>query len=434
VNRIKAISIGKRLGQCAKVIGEIGPQLSSQLRVALWLERYRIGATLPKGFLITPETGAAVSQSDADTTALSARLDLASQIGDASAKLERILNSGVIAPTLAEQARADLSAAQDILKKSVLSAAENQKISSLLGAAVNLIESAGRDDDSLQTLIDARIAQLQAKFTAFAASPILNPIKALVPLPFQLLQQNGPAAFTQCEQDALTRKLAVMADIVQAHCGTQPLQPAETQILDCLHYQDYVSLLRAEQLVAEFKEGISVDDLRQEIVANPPRVSINIDRDTVRINTPFLVKLVFNKQRYNRAAARRRIQCNWNFGDKLTEKGWDITHYYKELKHFDIHVDFADTDQVAIKPGAPVSERVTVQGQHAAGRSHWALEIQRWFAGFFVAIIGLFAGAKEKIVSLDTVGAFFAIFLLGFGIDMAKNLLVASTTNKPASS
>jgi hypothetical protein len=45
-----------------------------------------------------------------------------------------------------------------------------------------------------------------------------------------------------------------------------------------------------------------------------------------------------------------------------------------------------------------------------------------------VALVGLFAGAKEKILSLDTAGAILAVFLLGFSIDMAKNLLVSKET------
>jgi hypothetical protein len=47
--------------------------------------------------------------------------------------------------------------------------------------------------------------------------------------------------------------------------------------------------------------------------------------------------------------------------------------------------------------------------------------------GFFVAIITLFAGAKDKIVTLDTLSAIFAVLLLGFSIDVAKNLLAPKT-------
>jgi hypothetical protein len=40
-----------------------------------------------------------------------------------------------------------------------------------------------------------------------------------------------------------------------------------------------------------------------------------------------------------------------------------------------------------------------------------------------VALVGLFAGAKEKILSLDTAAAILAVFLIGFGVDFVKNML-----------
>jgi hypothetical protein len=70
-----------------------------------------------------------------------------------------------------------------------------------------------------------------------------------------------------------------------------------------------------------------------------------------------------------------------------------------------------------------------MQLSSSKSRGHLAVELQQWLAGFFVAVIGLFAGAKEKILSLDTASAIFAVFLLGFGIDMAKNLIVSTTSS-----
>jgi hypothetical protein len=352
-------------------------------------------------------------------------------------KLDHVLDARTIAPTLAEQAATSLSAAQDILKKSVLSDAENQKISSQLGAAINLINAAGTPDDDLQKAINARLALLRVKINAFTANvvsaQVRTAIEAQVPLPFRLLPDAGPQAYSQLEQDALTRKLGVIADLVQLHPIDPHLHAADREVTSCLTRQDYVSLLLAEQLVAELKEGISVGDLRAEITAIPPRIGISIDRDTVRINTPIMMKLVFNRQCYNRAAARRRIQCTWDFDHgNLTEKGWEIYHYFPFKRPYNVTVEFADDNLVPIVPGGQVAKPVDVQDTPGEGHSHFALEFQRWLAGFFVAVVGLFAGAKEKIVSLDTASAIFAIFLLGFGIDMAKNLLVANKSSSGA--
>src|SRR5262249_39040157 len=159
----------------------------------------------------------------------------------------------------------------------------------------------------------------------------------------------------------------------------------------------------AEQLLTELKEGISLDDLRAEIAANPPRLYTTVDRDTVRVNTPILMKLLFNKWRYNRASAKQRIECTWGFGHyNLTEKGWAVYHYFQKATDYRVDVTFKDVDQVEIAPSQPIERKVTVVAQRAEGYNHVAVELQRWAVGFFVALVGLFAGAKEKILSLDT--------------------------------
>jgi len=424
VNRIKAISISKRVGQLARVIGEIGPQLNSQMRVSLLLERGRITETLPRRVLFTPETGAALAQSDADADALKVRVDLAAQISDAILREDHALNAGGVAPSLMDQVAKDLSAAQDLLKKSVLSPGELQKIQLALGGATNILDRIGQPDDDLEKALAARLQDLKARFTpAFLADATCIKIKAHAPIPFTLLDPGVSQAASQGERDANTRRLAVIADLVQ-------MQSADARILECLSRQDFVSLQLAELLLMELKDGVSLNDLRAEIAANPPRVYFITDRDTVRPNTPILLKLMFNKWRYNRAAARRRIECTWDFGhNSLTEKGWEVYHYFPRAATYpapySITVTLTDIDHMAIAAPIPIVHTVKVSKPRGEGHAHRAVEVERWAVGFFVALVGLFAGAKDKILSLDTAGAVFALFLLGFGIDMAKNLLVS---------
>jgi hypothetical protein len=420
VNRIKAISINKRVGQLARVIGEIQPQLNSQLRVSLWLERGRITATLPHLLLFTPETDAVLAQSDVDTDALKVRVDLAAQIQDAIIRQDHAIDAGGVAPSLMEKVTKNLSDAQDLLKKSVLSIGEKEKVQSLIGNANNILEAIGQPDDELEKGIAARLQDLKAKFTpAFLADGTCVKIKAQAPIPFSLLHGSGSQLGSQAERDTNTRKLAVIADLVQ-------MQSTNTEILECLRRQDLVSLPMAEQLLRELKDGVSLDALRAEITANPPQVYFTRDRDQVRVNTPFMMKLMFNKWRYNRAAARRRIECTWDFHDNLTEKGWEVYHYFAEApKKYCVKVTFKDLNQVEIVAPKSIEQEVSVSTPRDEGYAHAAVELQRWAVGFLVALVGLFAGAKDKILTLDTAGAIFAVFLLGFGIDMAKNLLVS---------
>ncbi len=434
VNRLKAITIGKRIGRLATVIGEVGPQLTSPLRVSLWLERYRITGTLPHGILFTPETAAILAQLLDDANALQKRVDLATQISDAIKREQGAVKGGGVAPSLVEQVTKSLADAQDLLKKSVLNDAELQKIQSLLGAAVNILDRLGQDDDALEKVIGTRLEVLKKKFdTNILGDTVCAQIKLQAPLPFNLLDQT-PLPSSQSDRDMNTRKLAVIFDLVR-------MKSADAAIIACLARQDFGSLPTAELLLAQLKDKASLNDLRSELTANPPRARIEIVRDAVRVNMPIMMKLLFNTDRFNGVAAKRCIEVTWHFGHAdFTEKGWEVNHYFpaarpnprsqntQDKEPYCVTVTFKDTDQVPIQTPTPIALLVKVTEAKSEGRGHSAVEVQRWAVGFFVAVVGLFAGAKEKIISLDTAGAIFAIFLLGFGIDMAKNLLVQKSS------
>jgi hypothetical protein len=432
VNRVKAISINKRLGQLARIIGEIGPQLNSELRVSLWLERDRIKATLPSGFLFTQESTSIVAQSDADTSTLKVRVDWATQISDACVRLEHSIDAREIAPTLADRVNRDQRTAQDLLKKSMPGADELSKIQSLVGDAANLLNGAGAPDDILEATFAPRLAALTARFTpAFLGDSVCLQIKAGVPIPFSMLDSAVAPLGSQFDRDLRIRQLLVIADMVQK-------KSTDAGIIACLQREDFVSLRMAEQLLTELKEGISPSALAAEITPNPPRVYFIVDRDTIRPNTPIMTKLMFKNSLYNRAAAKQRIECTWDFGHgpasgHLTEKGWEVHHYFPAAGSYNVNLTFKDMNQADIAPGANIVQKLTVVAQATDGQGHRWVEIQRWAVGFLVGIVGLFAGAKDKILSLDTIGAIIVLFLLGFTIDVAKNLLVSNDTSKAGS-
>jgi hypothetical protein len=417
VNRIKAIGIRQRLGQLARIVGEVQPQLNSQLRVSLWLERGRIDATLPRQVLFTPETTAVLTQSDTDTQALKTRVDWASQISEASSRLMGAIAKGALPPTLFEQGARALDAAQNLLKRSLLGADDVQKIQVLVGQALNLLNNIANPDPDLESKLVARMAEIAATFTpAVLGDPLCMRIRARVPIPFSLL--NPGTHGSQTERDENTRKLGVIAGLLE-------LKSEDPEVLDLLARHGCMALSMAEQLLVELQERISLADLIAEISATPPRVFIKVDRDTVRVSTPFMLKLTFNNQLLDRAAAKQRIVCTWSFDhDDLTENGWEVHHYFPKAQTYTVTVAFADQNRVPIPAGGAVSQPMVIAPQRDESRGQIWVEFQRWAFGFLVAVIGLFAGAKDKIVSLDTLSAIFAVFLIGFGIDMAKNLLV----------
>jgi hypothetical protein len=266
-----------------------------------------------------------------------------------------------------------LAGAQDLLKKSVLSAAELDKVKSLVGGAGNLLDAMGQPDDDLEKTIGGRVKDLKTKFTrAFQQKQVCRDIRGQVAIPFGMLAAN-PAG-SQAERDMNSRKLAVIGALVD-------LGQADAEILGYLERPDLGSLQMAEQLLAERQDGITLEALSAEITQDPPQLRFVIDRDKVRTNTPLMIKLMFNRQLYNRAAARRRIECKWDFDHEgLTEKGWEVYHYFPKARDYRVTVTFRDVDQNPIEAGAAVEKTVTVDAQQAEA-SNWGDWTGGWGKG-----------------------------------------------------
>jgi hypothetical protein len=420
VNRLRLVGMKTHLNALAKQTGEMAPQLTSQLRVALLLEHKRVAAEFPRGILFTPETASVLARCATDIDALDVRVTFVAQIADAVARQGRALDASLLAPSLADRIDRDLASAEDLLKKSSLSPPEVQKIQTWIADALSILDNMDIPDPVLEQTLTSRLQDLLAKFIdPVKQDPIFVAIKQQVPVPFILLAQSG-AGGSQAERDANSRRLMVVWDLIQMQIQPTP------ELIGSLHRQDLGSLRNAELLVREAKDEIKPEDLQAAISAKPPQFSIIIDRDVVRVNRASMMRVVFNNPRYNQAAAKRLIDCTWSFGhDNLTERGWEIYHYFPQTQTYQVTVAFRDNNSVEIKQEQPAKRLdVKVQPLYPEGGSHWAIEIQRWLIGFLVAVLGLFAGAKDKIVTLDTLGAIFAVFLLGFAIDMAKNLVV----------
>jgi hypothetical protein len=419
VNRLRKVGVKMRLRKLAKQTGEIAPQLTSRLRVALLLEPKRITDELPKGFLIIPEAASVLAQCATDVDGLEARVNLAVQVSDAAMREDTAINAGRIAPSLLDRVDRDLAGAQDLLVKSTLSSAELQKAQSWIADASNILDNLDNPDPELENILASRLQDLQAKFTeAVKADPICGLIMKQVPVPFLLLS-SGVGGGPQVDRDANSRKLQIVYDLIQMKCT-----PAQ-EMIQSLRRQDLRSLQNAELLLREAKDEVTEADIRSAIGADPPQFRMIKDRDVVRVNRASMMKVVFNDPRYNTAAAKRLVECKWDFGHmNLTEQGWEIYHYFPEAKTYAVKVTFRDKNQAEIPQKGTVQLEVSVHRPYFEGRPHSMIEFQRWLIGFLVAVLGLFAGAKDKIVTLDTVGAMFAVFLLGFSIDMAKNLLI----------
>src|ERR1044071_106331 len=68
------------------------------------------------------------------------------------------------------------------------------------------------------------------------------------------------------------------------------------------------------------------DDLRQALLAGD--TYIILDPAIAYDKAPLELSAHFTDPRLDTAAAKDEWSSNWNFGDRLVEKGWSVSHYY----------------------------------------------------------------------------------------------------------
>ena len=424
-NRLRRIKLRRRLDGLARTTGEAGPQLGSRLRVALLLERKHLTDVLPSGWLFTPGRGSALDKVAVAAHSLKTRVNLAVRISDARVSQGKVMALANTAPTLMDRVDKHLSGAEALLEKSTLTTAEKEKAESLIAQATTILDNAGTPDANLEKDLEKNLDALVAKF---ANIPNQNPIRAQIereaPIPLGFLNKAHAKLASQPDEDMNLRKLELIHDLVQMN------RQVSSELLEYLNLQDMAALRSAELLLRQWKEGITKADVRNAIRADPPALFMQIDRNFVRANQAVMMRVVFHDPRYNQAAARRLIQCEWHFDDKQTEKGWEIYHYFPVSKPYRVRVTLNDQKTPNVPLGAGVTLDVDVQAERAEDESLWFVEVQRWLVGFVVAVILTLAAAKETIVSLDTLDAIIAIFVIGFAIDVTKNVLGSQQQEK----
>ena len=421
VNRLRRVRLGNRLGNLAGKAGLIAPQLGSRLRVALLLERSRISGVLPDSGFFTPGTATNLGKCKTDTDSLEARIESAAQVSRARLRQNDAMARAALAPTLLDRIADSLADAESLVEKSALTVGEVATIEKLIGQATSLLDNIGKPDTQLEGELTKRLQDARTKFAQVPQDDlILVAVKNATATSFRLLDTAIPTPSSQADRDLRLRQLDVIYAVIEMQ-----RQPDDV-MLACLRRQDIDSLRSAELLLREWKEEIKPQDIKNAIRADLPELFIQIDRNVVRVKQSVMMRIVFHNSRYAHAAAKRSIECAWNFGHQnLAEHGWEVYHYFPDPGAIKVNVTFKGENKVEIPLKKTVELQFDVKPQRAVEKSPTVVEAQRFAVAFLVAVLMLFAGAKEKIVNLDTLGAIFAVFLLGFTIDMAKNLLVA---------
>jgi hypothetical protein len=349
-------------------------------------------------------------------------------------EIESSLNKAIVLLSKGQPTDADLQAAQ------VAAADASTRVDTLNQ----------RDQDFGQKLAQ-RILEVKADVDAIILkSPTLQRVSGSAPGAYQALQTMAPgtaeiAAPWYFSLDMATEKILLIRSYVRLAEGTADaaaiarLRDREKKLVDLLQLESWESLRSARLLLKEMRDDVYPERLEQALRADPQEASVDMDPAVAYDGAPLEFCVCFENTAINTSAAREEWTCDWDFGDGLKEKGWNVSHYFqlrnrKTASKFTVHTTFHNADgkliiDVNTKHPVQVSKEVEVrptkQPRLLGERS--ITEGLKLTAALLIAVFGLVAGARDQLLKLDVLPGLVAVFLVGFGADTIKNLLTSKS-------
>lgn len=222
------------------------------------------------------------------------------------------------------------------------------------------------------------------------------------------------------------------------------LDAREKLLLEALTIDSWHFLKCAQTLVREVKSGVYPDDLRAELLEVPgangqARVSIEMDRPFARQSEPLGLYVQFHNRALRRVPALDEWTPLWGFkqvsnGLELREKWWAVCHYFDNPGEHQVEVHFEGPDGKPIidDSGAALSVSKTIEvlpKRQSDSRERLRAEIMKLSIVLFVALVALIGGARDQIAKLDVVQGLLAVFVMGFGANVIKDLVTQSSSS-----
>ncbi|HWP43455.1 MAG TPA: hypothetical protein VNO14_09495 [Blastocatellia bacterium] len=197
-----------------------------------------------------------------------------------------------------------------------------------------------------------------------------------------------------------------------------------------LSLQSWRALCSSRHIMRQIREGVFAEDIEADFNAGGVYMEIETRRP-LRFQ-PVRFRAIFYNDHLNDSAARDEFVCIWTFKvpdqSVFTEKGWEVSHYFPSKGEYEVTAYFARRDGEEKKPDANsfrLKEHIQVHGDNffVGFKDRYMTEAIRIMVVLVAALVGLLAGAKEKLLSMDVLPGLAAVFLLGFGADQIKKLL-----------
>ena len=454
-NRLKRLNIKERLMDLGRTTSNLSSKVGSRLQVLLRLERGRLFDLLESRNTFSPDFAGIVTRCKEGADKLEGRVVLVQQIDVVLERLEQKLTLGP-PPSQVAEIEALIDDAKVLLVKAQPTDKDLEAARKAITEAENKVDKLNREDLTFGEALAKRALEVQQGIKAMASSPTFTRIAKTLPGPPAVVQaipagttRIPPAGYTAV--DMAVEKMLLIQDYVVLMDGTvdkdilNRLLAREDKLLDLLQLQSWPAMRSARLLLSEMKGDVYPELIQEKLKAGTATISMEplVAYDKARLE--FCVN--FHSKEIDEAAAKEEWKCEWAFGDDLTEKGWNVSHYFllaqprglksAIAKNFHVQATFRDVNGDTLldpKTNEPVIIKKTVHVQPTRQEGFFGdrarTELLKLMAALLIAVFALVAGAREQLLKLDVLPGLIAVFMVGFGADTIKNLLTKSESTQ----
>jgi hypothetical protein len=453
-NRLRRLDLEEKLADAAARTRNLSFRVDSSLRILVRVERYRLLRLLNSRYAFSPEMARVLAACAEATDRLSAKVGLLEQIDTVEGDLRAL--GLAVAPTLADGVAARLRKAADRLRSPQPTDAEMQEAGALVAEATARLSALNQPDPDFVAALQGRLDALQSAL-GFSSALRKSPQSQKLAAPLRALYEylDGPPQLTglrpgeYVDHDLKLLRLALVHEYLRLHADIDDEARARLDARGGRRFAEYIgspscdSYWQARLVVREIRDDIDTSEVEEQILKK--RARIVAQPADPRPHQAVELSAVFTADGYNRASARDEYVCQWTFEHadsdgrptRWLETGWSVQHFFPKPGSYKAKATFQRKDGSLVADQTNmvtvIDADVTVGNDNQAwfGNRTW-IEVVRFGIVLFATILGLLGGAREQLMRLDVVAGLVAVFLIGFGADAVKNILVdRSTTPEP---
>jgi len=439
-NRLRRIDLKKRLNKIAGKIRPISNYVESELRVNIMVERMRLSELVGSTKSLNPNSTAAFQGYRSEIDLLEQRVEVVQELDIVSRLFEDFKGRASGAPAkIMDEVEKMIGDASEILKIPAPREDDLRQAEDKIKKASEKLKGMSLENSTLEENLARDVKHLINIYAGIKGSakykqlgePLRDLLKLIDPNDNKYIDKEKIQPEHYHWLSSSIERLSVLRHYIKIwdeyEGRRERMEKREKEFVKNLRNRTWYALNLARQFRKEFEEDIYVEDLIKALGEND--FSIEISPSSMpRQNQPVFLKVQFKDRSLNACSARKVFTCEWDFGYIGKENGWQISHYFRKQEEAQFKVTFYDHNgkPVKLKDGKTAYHKNDLEIQEGSKKftdGRTKIEIIKFFVAFLLALIALYAGAKEQLLKLDVLPGLIAVLGIGFGADTIKNLI-----------